>query len=60
MIYNAATYILESSNLNPSVLICPLGRNWVMCFLAANPDIEKVKQKPKDKYVTNNISCYSN
>jgi hypothetical protein len=49
MIHNAATYILESSNLNPSVPIRPLGHDWVASFLAANPDIEKVKQKPKDK-----------
>jgi hypothetical protein len=49
MIHNAATYILKSSNLNPSVPIRPLGRDWVTYFLAANPDIEKVKQKPKDK-----------
>ena len=49
IIHNAATYILKSSNLNPSVPIRPLGHDWVARFLAANPDIEKVKQKPKDK-----------
>jgi hypothetical protein len=49
MIHDTATYILESSNLIPSVLSRPLERDLVSHFLAANPDIEKVKQKPKDK-----------
>ena len=43
MIHNAATYILKSSNLNPFIPICLLGRDWVACFLATNPNIEKVK-----------------
>ena len=49
IIYNVATCILEESQIDRTIPICPLGRDWVSCFLAANPDIEKCIQKPKDK-----------
>ena len=49
MVYNAATCILEESRVDPTIPIRPLGRDWVSRFLAANPDIEKCIQKPKDK-----------
>ena len=49
MVYNAATCILEESRVDSTIPIRPLGRNWVLHFLAANPNIEKCIQKPKDK-----------
>ena len=49
MVYNTATCILEESQVDPTIPICPLGRNWVSRFLIANPDIKKCIQKPKDK-----------
>jgi hypothetical protein len=49
MVYNAATCILEESRVDPTIPIRPLGHDWVLRFLAANPDIEKCIQKPKDK-----------
>jgi hypothetical protein len=30
-------------------LICPLSRDWVLCFLACNPNIKKCVQKLKVK-----------
>ena len=49
IVYNVATCILEESRVDPTIPIRPLGRDWVSRFLAANPDIEKCIQKPKDK-----------
>jgi len=48
-VHNATTCILEESCVDLTIPIQPLGRDWVLRFLAANPDVEKCIQKPKDK-----------
>ena len=49
--------LTEESRIDSTIPIRPLGRDWVSHFLAANPNIKKCIQKPKDKKRIDTQKC---